>query len=110
MAAALPARGSTRTCARLRPRKVRPADTGACRKRVPERAFVGVFVMSREKAILLGTPLLAAAILAFATMSYGQSEGDTIDPSAYRITFDENFDTLDVSHWGPGTRWIAPTP
>src|SRR3546814_11922334 len=28
----------------------------------------------------------------------------------YRITFDENFDTLDVSPWGPGTRWIAHTP
>jgi beta-glucanase (GH16 family) len=33
-----------------------------------------------------------------------------LDLSTYTLTFDENFDTLDVSPWGPGTRWIAHTP
>jgi len=33
-----------------------------------------------------------------------------LDLSAYTLTFDENFDTLDVSAWGPNTRWIAHTP
>lgn len=33
-----------------------------------------------------------------------------LDLSEYRLTFDENFDKLDVSAWGPGTRWIAHTP
>lgn len=28
----------------------------------------------------------------------------------YRLTFNEPFDRLDVSPWGPGTRWIAHTP
>ena len=37
-------------------------------------------------------------------------DGDTIDPAKFRMTFDENFKTLDVSAWGPGTRWIAHTP
>ena len=37
-------------------------------------------------------------------------DGDTIDPTKFRLTFDENFKTLDVSAWGPGTRWIAHTP
>lgn len=27
-----------------------------------------------------------------------------------KLTFSEEFDTLDVSAWGPGTRWIAHTP
>lgn len=33
-----------------------------------------------------------------------------LDLSRYRISFDEPFDRLDVSAWGPGTRWIAHTP
>jgi len=38
------------------------------------------------------------------------AEGDAIDLSAYEPTFVEEFDTLDVSGRGPGTRWIAHTP
>lgn len=30
--------------------------------------------------------------------------------AGYDLTFDEEFDTLDVSAHGPGTRWIAHTP
>jgi len=33
-----------------------------------------------------------------------------LDLSQYTLTFDENFDAIDVSAWGPGTRWIARTP
>jgi beta-glucanase (GH16 family) len=33
-----------------------------------------------------------------------------LDLSRYEVSFDEPFDTLDVSPWGPGTRWIAHTP
>ena len=33
-----------------------------------------------------------------------------IDLSNYKLTFDEDFERLDVSAWGPGTRWIAHTP
>jgi len=33
-----------------------------------------------------------------------------IDLSGYKLTFDENFDRVGVSAWGPGTRWIAHTP
>lgn len=41
-----------------------------------------------------------------------QSSSDPakLDLSGYKLTFDEDFDTLDVSAWGPGTRWIAHTP
>jgi beta-glucanase (GH16 family) len=33
-----------------------------------------------------------------------------LDLTRYELTFDEPFDALDVSPWGPGTRWIAHTP
>lgn len=35
---------------------------------------------------------------------------DDLDFSRMRMTFEEPFDSLDVSAWGPGTRWIAHTP
>ncbi len=38
------------------------------------------------------------------------AQGLTLDLSNYEPTFDENFDTLNVSPRGPGTRWIAHTP
>ena len=34
----------------------------------------------------------------------------TLDLKGYKLTFDEEFKTLDVSSKGPGTRWIAHTP
>lgn len=44
----------------------------------------------------------------------GQSERHVpvtrLDLRGYKMTFDEPFDRLDVSSWGPGTRWIAHTP
>lgn len=36
--------------------------------------------------------------------------GDNLDLDAMTLTFEENFDKLDVSAWGPGTKWIAHTP
>ena len=33
-----------------------------------------------------------------------------LDISAYTRTFEEGFEKLDVSAWGPGTKWIAHTP
>jgi beta-glucanase (GH16 family) len=45
--------------------------------------------------------------------SASSSSATSVSPAAkagYDLTFDENFDTLDVSARGPGTRWIAHTP
>ena len=36
------------------------------------------------------------------------SEG--VDISKFEMTFSEEFDNLDVSAWGPATKWIAHTP
>jgi beta-glucanase (GH16 family) len=33
-----------------------------------------------------------------------------LDLSHYKMTFREDFKTLDISNYGPGTRWIAHTP
>lgn len=35
---------------------------------------------------------------------------EPLDMRNYVLTFDEPFDRLDASAWGPGTRWIAHTP
>lgn len=59
--------------------------------------------------------MLALACLLVEPARGGESEaavvgGPAIDLSRYKVTFTEDFDTLDVSAWGPGTRWIAHTP
>jgi hypothetical protein len=48
-----------------------------------------------------------ASIYSF-SRSFGQPP--KLDLSNYELTFNEDFDKLDVSAWGPGTRWIAHTP
>ena len=36
--------------------------------------------------------------------------GARLDLSNYKLTFEDRFAAIDVSAWGPGTRWIAHTP
>ncbi|WP_159586757.1 glycoside hydrolase family 16 protein [Chelativorans xinjiangense] len=38
------------------------------------------------------------------------SAEDRLDLEEMSVSFEEEFDTLSVSAWGPGTRWIAHTP
>jgi Glycosyl hydrolases family 16 len=56
--------------------------------------------------------LLAVCVASIAQIYAVSAEGhrSTVDLSGYELTFDENFDQLDVSAYGPGTRWIAHTP
>jgi len=51
-----------------------------------------------------------SVLVGLSQISDARADGDTIDPSRMKLTFDESFKTLDVSPWGPGTRWIAHTP
>ena len=37
-------------------------------------------------------------------------DAQDLDITQFHRTFNESFDRLDVSAWGPGTRWIAHTP
>jgi beta-glucanase (GH16 family) len=38
------------------------------------------------------------------------AEAEAIDPKSFVLTFNEDFDWLDVSARGPGTRWTSHTP
>jgi beta-glucanase (GH16 family) len=53
--------------------------------------------------------MLSVAVLA-AVPGLGDETGDQLDLEKMRISFEEDFQSLDVSAWGPGTRWIAHTP
>src|SRR5258707_7856641 len=69
----------------------------------------------RDHSLMMATVgVTAICLLLFCLKDNVRSEGDNrttpLDLSTYTLTFDENFDTLDVSPWGPGTRWIAHTP
>ncbi|WP_225906404.1 glycoside hydrolase family 16 protein [Ensifer canadensis] len=79
-------------------REVRPY--WACR--LPVRLFVRPVV-----------GCLWLMMLVSATHADGYTAGDTGDElpvDDMPLTFDETFDDLSVSAWGPGTRWIAHTP
>ena len=54
---------------------------------------------------------VAAILIWFFASSRGQDDASKkLDLSNYQLSFNEDFDKLDVSAWGPGTRWIAHTP
>jgi beta-glucanase (GH16 family) len=59
-------------------------------------------------------PVSAGAVaiqVGFLSISLGQNDASKkLDLSNYDLSFSEDFDKLDVSAWGPGTRWIAHTP
>lgn len=62
------------------------------------------------RASLLAVALL---LLGHAVNANGTDDGDTgdqLDIDRMSLAFNEEFSKLDVSEWGPGTRWIAHTP
>ena len=70
---------------------------------------------ARRSLVCAAVSLLAAAPLAGcddgrARDAAGAEPARDLDIGAFRQTFDETFDRLDVSAWGPGTKWIAHTP
>ncbi len=54
--------------------------------------------------------LLVVGTLAAVLGTPARAEEQKLDLSQYDITFADEFDTIDVSAWGPNTRWIAHTP
>src|SRR5919204_629455 len=57
--------------------------------------------------------LSAALVMALgvcASSGCAAEQGQPLDIGAYTVTFEDNFDRLSVSDWGPGTTWIAHTP
>ena len=53
---------------------------------------------------------VVAGILILVPMFCSNAEKKTIDLSNYTLSLDERFSTLNVSSYGPVTRWIAHTP
>lgn len=57
---------------------------------------------------------LIAAVGALGSYLYAEDNhaetGATVNLARHSLTFSEEFNKLDVSEWGPGTRWIARTP
>jgi beta-glucanase (GH16 family) len=58
----------------------------------------------------LSSLMLLACSTCLAAGPAWAADGDALDLSQYKLTFDEPFDTLSVSPWGPGTRWISHIP
>ena len=60
---------------------------------------------------LIGSIAIVGAFAGVAALRQPAAPPPTrVDLFRYTLTFDEPFDTLDVSARGPGTRWIAHTP
>ena len=65
-----------------------------------------------SRVILFAGALVAAVygVSVLGRSDEGPPPPRRLELSDYVLTFDESFDQLDVSAWGPGTRWIAHTP
>ena len=60
---------------------------------------------------LSGRLWLSHAIsLMLAGAFFSNASAGTLDLSGFTMTFNEDFSTLDISAYGPGTEWIAHTP
>jgi beta-glucanase (GH16 family) len=75
--------------------------------------------LRKGAANLLGGWALRISVMGLASLlvassavpaSGAASNSEELDLANYRLTFSENFDRLDISARGPGTRWIAHTP
>lgn len=53
---------------------------------------------------------VGAVALAAVVQCQAAAGAETFDPTGLVLSFEENFDRLDVSAHGPGTRWTAHTP
>jgi len=69
--------------------------------------FYGVVAMVAVAVAALGAAVCGGVL---ATHAWSESRSNDLDLSRFKLTFNEPFDTVDVSAWGPGTRWIAHTP
>ena len=54
--------------------------------------------------------LASGAAVPLAACATVGDRGGRLDLSRFEMTFEDTFTTLDISPWGPGTRWIAHTP
>jgi len=60
--------------------------------------------------IFAGITHIVVGVLFGGAVSVLAAKAGEIDPAAFAMSFNEDFDWLDVSAAGPGSRWIAHTP
>nr|WP_244467910.1 glycoside hydrolase family 16 protein [Nitratireductor soli] len=64
-----------------------------------------------RRIVAAGITLAALFLLtALSPPKAAEAPQDRLNLEQMSLSFDEDFTTLDVSAWGPGTRWIAHTP
>ncbi|MBB6486255.1 glycoside hydrolase family 16 protein [Rhizobium lusitanum] len=69
-----------------------------------------VLGMANRRAFLRASVATALIAICDTRVTYAGDTGDALDVSSMKVTFEDPFDTLSVSAWGPGTRWISHTP
>jgi beta-glucanase (GH16 family) len=74
------------------------------------KSVIGRMLRSLMADLIPVTILISVTAAAVRASASDRQPGDALDYSHLRMTFNEPFDSLDVSPWGPGTRWIAHTP
>jgi hypothetical protein len=80
-----------------------------CEKALPSRRQVGIAGPAKRIG-LAATLAILACFLIGRSPTEAWAAPEKLDLSRYVLSFDEPFDKLDVSPWGPHTRWIAHTP
>ncbi|MBN8943295.1 MAG: glycoside hydrolase family 16 protein [Rhizobiales bacterium] len=68
---------------------------------------------ARRRRALGWSALFAVAVITVGVFTGWSQQADSAEPldlTGYTLTFAEEFDSLSVSPWGPGSRWIAHTP
>src|SRR5260370_28690012 len=63
-----------------------------------------------RRIMLVGVGIIGIATAIGFAKNRPVMSAQNIDLKQYRLVFDEDFNTLDVSAVGPGSRWIAHTP
>lgn len=63
-----------------------------------------------RRRFIRGALAVAVAMVACSVNAYAGDTGDDLNLDDMNLTFEDNFDSLSVSPWGPNTRWIAHTP
>lgn len=78
---------------------------------MPSRSDLAAPLAGPAWRILLRATVLGLLLLAPRSAPATSADtGDAIDVDTMTVSFSEDFETLDISPWGPGTRWIAHTP
>jgi hypothetical protein len=66
--------------------------------------------INNRRAFLRASVAVALVAVADIRIAYAGDTGDALDVNGMTLTFEDPFDDLSISAWGPGTRWISHTP